>query len=222
MMSRESNPHTIVERIQGIRRPHPVRVGFDGIDAAGKTTLADKVARGLAGSGRQVIRASLDGFHNPREVRYRRGKLSPEGYYHDSFNYDSLMRNLLGPLSPGGDRRFRTVTFDFQQDKPVDQAITIAHPQAILIFDGIFLQRPAIKPYWDLCIFIHVSFETALKRALQRDLVLLGSADEVRRRYQRRYFPAQKIYLDQCQPIESADILSENETTVEPLIVHQM
>jgi uridine kinase len=55
--------------------------------------------------GVPVIRASVDGFHHPREIRYRLGRDSPEGFYRDSYDLDALQRELLDPLSPGGSRR---------------------------------------------------------------------------------------------------------------------
>jgi uridine kinase len=69
----------------------------DGIDGAGKTTFADELAAVLRDRGHAVIRALVDGFHNPREVRYRRGRRSAVGYYLDSFDYDRLRRVLLDP-----------------------------------------------------------------------------------------------------------------------------
>lgn len=66
---------------------HPVRVAIDGPDAAGKTMLADALAGRLAGAGRQIVRASIDGFHRPRAERYRQGPLSPAGYYEDSLDH---------------------------------------------------------------------------------------------------------------------------------------
>src|ERR671936_3199905 len=84
----------LANRIETVRRPHPVRVAIDGVDAAGKTTLADELAAVLRGRGREVIRASIDGFLRPRAERYRRGELSPEGYYHDSFDYAALRETI--------------------------------------------------------------------------------------------------------------------------------
>src|ERR671937_1286035 len=69
----------LANRIEPVRRPNPVRVAIDGVDAAGKTTLADELAPVLRRRGREVVRASIDGFHRPRAERYRRGELSPEG-----------------------------------------------------------------------------------------------------------------------------------------------
>lgn len=41
---------------------HPTRVAIDGVDGVGKTTLADELVPLIQGAGRQVIRASVDGF----------------------------------------------------------------------------------------------------------------------------------------------------------------
>jgi uridine kinase len=46
--------------IASARTDHPVRVAVDGIDAAGKTTLADALVNPLSQLGRGVIRASND------------------------------------------------------------------------------------------------------------------------------------------------------------------
>lgn len=84
---------------------HPtgiVRVAIDGVDGAGKTTLADALAPLVAAQGRAVVRASVDDFHHPRALRYARGRHSPDGFYLDSYDYDSFRMLLLDPLSPGG------------------------------------------------------------------------------------------------------------------------
>ncbi len=106
-------------RIVRIGQPHPVRVAIDGPDAAGKTTLAQELVEPLQARGRQAIRASIDGFHNPARVRHRQGRTSAEGYYHDSFNYIALIESLLDPLGPGGSRRYVSEVFDYHTDSDV-------------------------------------------------------------------------------------------------------
>ena len=71
----------IARRILLFQMDRTTCVGIDGVDGAGKTTLADDLAQRLALEGRQLIRASIDDFHRPRELRYRRGRDSPEGFY---------------------------------------------------------------------------------------------------------------------------------------------
>ena len=55
-----------------------VIVAVDGVDGAGKTYFADALAEALRRAGHTVFRASIDGFHNTRALRYARGATSPE------------------------------------------------------------------------------------------------------------------------------------------------
>ncbi len=94
-------------------------VAIDGVDGIGKTTLANDLAHLVERSDRPVIRASVDGFHNPREVRYRLGKNSPEGFFRESYNYDLLKKFLLNPLRSNGNRIYKSATFNVKTDAEV-------------------------------------------------------------------------------------------------------
>ena len=52
-----------------------------------------------------MIHASVDGFHNPREIRYRLGRASPEGFFRNSYDHEKLISLLLAPFSPSGSGR---------------------------------------------------------------------------------------------------------------------
>jgi len=86
-MTRAEILEQLAASIAAVRLDHPTRVAIDGVDGSGTTTLADELVKPLRRAGREVIRASVDGFHHPRAVRYTRGPDSPEGYYLDSFDY---------------------------------------------------------------------------------------------------------------------------------------
>lgn len=202
--------------IESVTSAHPARIAVDGPDAAGKTTLADELAVVLRARGREVIRTSIDSFHRPRAQRYRRGQYSPEGCYHDTFDYQALRRVLLDPLGPGGDRRYQPAVFDHRTDNAVCAPATTASADAVLLFDGVFLLRPELADVWDLRVFVTVTAEETLRRALGRDLALLGSAAEVRRRYRERYLPAQQLYTAEARPDEHADIVVHNDWPQHP------
>ncbi|MCA9969116.1 MAG: hypothetical protein KC425_02820 [Anaerolineales bacterium] len=199
--------------------PHPLRVAIDGIDAAGKTTLADELSATLRARGRPVLRASVDDFQQPRAVRYGRGRLSPEGYYDDAFDYAALIGRLLAPLGPGGNRWVETAVFHHPSDTPLPPNPQLAPANATLLCDGVFLLRPALRPYWDAAIHLYVSLETSLARALRRDAAAMGSAAEVRRRYQARYLPAQQHYLAKDRPQQHADIVIDNTNPAQPRLL---
>jgi uridine kinase len=206
-MKRSQLLEELASRIVHIQQIHPLRVAIDGPDAAGKTSLAQELAAQLQAHGRPVIRSSIDGFHNPAGIRYRRGETAPDGYYHDSFNYDALVKFLLVPLGPGRSRQYRRAVFDFRTDSASQTAVETAEVNSILLFDGVFLLRAELLQYWDFTIFVDAAFEVRLARAEKRDAVLFRSVEEVRRRYEQRYIPGQKLYFDECRPKERATVV---------------
>lgn len=213
----------LCKAILGYKKDSPVLVGIDGVDASGKTTMADSIAKGLCDSGRQIIRASIDGFHNSKATRYRRGRSSPIGYYQDSFNYPLLIEALLKPLS-SGNLKYREAAFDYRTDKKVDISIKKAADDAILVMDGIFLFRTELIGYWDVKIFLDVGFEVILQRALKRakDQGSLESEKDIMNAYNQRYIPGQKLYLQEANPREKADVLINNNDYENPVIVRSV
>ena len=218
-MTREAILQSLANHILQIRPPHPLKVAIDGVDASGKTRLADELAEILKHKSREVIRASVDGFHNPKTIRRRKGELSPEGFYHDSYNYPALIQNLLLPLSPGGDRRYRTAVFDILNNQSVDTTPQTAAADAILLMDGIFLLRPKLIQYWDLKIFLQVEFSNSVRRGIARDTGVIGSAEVVTSRYGNRYVPGQRLYLREAKPQQAADIVIDNTRLDAPEII---
>ena len=209
----------LAARIGRVSTPHPVRVAIDGIDAAGKTTLADALARRMDRTGRTIIRASIDGFHRPRSDRYARGGDTPLGYYEDSFDYDRLVDLLLAPLSQDPPGCFRRRAFDYRTDAPVDAEAEVCPRNAVLLFDGVFLFRPAVNAWWDYRIFLDASFEVALQRAVARDAGRMGGDVAAQRRYRQRYYPGQRLYFDRVDPKRLADIVIQNDDPAAPRLI---
>jgi len=218
-MSLASFYNRLATMIASVRTDHPVRVAVDGIDAAGKTTLANALVKPLSRLGREVIRASIDGFHHPKRLRHMRGKDSPAGYYYDSFDYEAVILRLLKPLGPAGDRLYRTSVFDHTTDTELTSYTMTASENAILIFDGVFLLRPELNRYWNLRIFVNVSIEVARERAVRRDSLWMGGETEARRRYETRYYPGQLIYMEKCNPMSLADVVVGNDDPTAPTLL---
>ena len=209
----------LAEAISGIKRGHLARIAIDGVDAAGKTTLADELAGVLRKRGFKVIRASIDGFHNPRAIRYQKGRMSALGYYRDSFNNRAVIENLLQPLGPGGSRQYKTAAFDFRTDSEVLEELKIAADDSILVMEGVFLFRPELKCFWDLKIFVDADFSSILPRAVKRDRDYLGGEPAVIDAYNCRYIPGQKIYFEEADPKGNADIIIDNNDFNHPKII---
>jgi uridine kinase len=183
--------------------PGVLRVGIDGVDGAGKTTLADRLATLLSGLGRDVIRSSVDGFHQPRALRYRQGRTSARGFFEDSYDYRLLRARLLDPLSPGGNGRYRPVAFDHRTDSAIQVIPRQAPAGAVLLFDGIFLHRDELRDYWDFSVFLRVGFDETFRRMAARDGCPADPADPKNR----RYLDGQRHYLATCAPETRATLV---------------
>lgn len=123
------------------------------------------------------------------------------------------------PLDQGGDRRCRLRIFDYHTDSLIRQVPHSISEDTVLLMDGVFLLRPELNAYWDFRIFLQVDFDVALQRAILLDQYLLGSSQMVEERYQQRYFPAQRIYLQTVQPCHLADVVVDNNDPDHPCII---
>ncbi|ADG75426.1 phosphoribulokinase / uridine kinase family [Cellulomonas flavigena DSM 20109] len=195
----------------------PVRVGVDGTDGAGKTTFADELAVVLRASGRAVLRASVDGFHHSREVRYRRGRTSPEGFFRDSYDLDALRTVLLDPLGPDhvGPRRVRTAVHDHTTDTDPGTPWHVVDDATVLVLDGIFLQRDELRSVWDLAVWLEVPFAQTYARMAVRDGCPPDPDDPANARYRE----GQRLYLAACAPAARADVVVDNSDLAAPRLL---
>ena len=221
-MQNNTNRNDLVNEIAGVINqidlPHPVRVAIDGSGAAGKTTFANELIEPLENLGRTVIRSTIDGFHNPPEIRRRQGQFSPKGYYEDSYDYPQLKKYLLEPLGPNGDLKYKESVYDFRVNQPTNVETKTASKNSILIFEGIFLFNELLFPYWDYKLFIDASFETTMQRAIVRDDELFGGPEKTIKLYKKRYIPGQEMYLSINKPLEVSDIVLNNNDYENPIV----
>jgi len=195
----------LAEAVTSLHQERRICVAIDGVDGAGKTTLADALAPLVFAGGREVVRASVDDFHHPRSLRYARGRYSPDGFYLDSYDYDAFRRLLLEPFSPHGSGRYVAKRFALDRDEPCDLEPQQARPSAALIVDGIFLHRPELRSCWDLSIFLKVDFDVSLPRGAARDKNF--DVIEPNSPSHQRYVGGQKRYLAECSPEQRADVV---------------
>jgi uridine kinase len=189
------------------RRPERVLlVAVDGVDGAGETVFADELAEVLERRGIAVLRASVDGFHHPPSIRYRRGRDSPEGFFLDSYDYGAVRRLLLEPLTGAGERRVVRRVYDVRTEQPVEALTESAVDIEALVFDGIFLHRPELRDVWDLSVLLEVDFDVSIPRGAGRRY---GDRDPAAASNQ-RYVEGQKLYLATCRPREQATWVIDN------------
>jgi uridine kinase len=200
----------LAARIAGVAAPHPLRVAIDGRSAAGKTTLADALAERLRDRTRRVvIRAELDHFMKMVEDRNAYPYDSPESYYLDAWDYPLIRERLLRPLGPGGHRRCLANPAEVERVAPDD---------AILLADGVFLQRPELDAHWDLRIYLDIGLDESLRRGVDRDRHWMGGAAEAERRYLTTYLPGEQRYLAEVRPRDRADIVVDMTDPARPRV----
>ncbi|WP_413316389.1 uridine kinase [Agrococcus sp. 1P02AA] len=165
-------------------------IAVDGRDAAGKTHFADALQVAFARAGVEAFRASTDDFHRPQAFRYRQGRHSPKGYYEDAFDIELLDRVLLQPFRMGGSTGFMTRAFDLHRDASVEMEWQTTGPDAVLIVDGVFLQRPALAGKWHAVVFLEADDRTRGERMRARD----GAHPDVQHPSHARYREAHDLY----------------------------
>ncbi|MCY1666027.1 uridine kinase [Rhizobium sp. SL86] len=189
-------------------------VAVDGVDGAGKSHLADHLALHMENNGWEIIRASIDDFHNEREVRYRQGKTSPQGFFQDSYNYPALRQELLEPFKSGASS-IAVTFFDHRTNaRTSTPRRQITTPRAILILDGIFLHRPELRDMWDVSLYLTVPFSVTYARMAHRD----GSNPDPQAPENKRYLKGQEIYLSTCSPQDHATFVIDNSNFQRPAL----
>ena len=191
------------------------KVAIDGVVGAGKTCFAEELFTALREkTDRHIIRASAENFLNPRRLRYRKSRLSAEGFFNDAYNYEELKNCLLDPLQPSGSRQYKTAARPSSLRLP-DTADALAPEDALLLFDGIFLHREELFRYWNYSVFLEVDFEIAHARTAWRNEKARDLSDAVGR----RIVDGQKIYFDRCTPTSRATVIVNNNVLEHPFFV---
>jgi uridine kinase len=181
-------------------------LAVDGRSGAGKTVFADDLAEALRRAGHEVFRASIDGFHHPRTHRYRLGRFSAEGCYRDTYDYSVFRRVLVDPFRMAGSTAFVLAAFDHTRDAPVEPKWITGPPDAILVIDGTFLHRPELRDLWNWSLWLEAPFDVAHERMIVRD----GADPDPGSPLSLRYEGAQKLYLAESSPRETASAIIDN------------
>lgn len=176
-------------------------IGIDGLGGSGKTMYAYQLQRQLEG----LVILHLDDFVHKKEVRYNENYEEWYCYYHLQWRYDYLIQKILLPLTSGLDVKETIEVYNRETDSYLLREIEIP-VGTLVIVEGVFLQRPELRPYFEAVIYLEVDKETRLKRISDRD-IYIGNKEEIALKYEQRYFPAEEKYIEQCNPITLADIV---------------
>ncbi|WP_232247270.1 nucleoside/nucleotide kinase family protein [Kitasatospora azatica] len=206
---------SIARRVQDLGQGR-LLVGIDGFTAAGKTSFGHELAERISAAGRPVLRATLDDFKQPWKDRHLYDRESGEGYYRNAYDYEAVRRLLLDPFRTTNETAVALCSIDPLTQRSHATETTPVAPDAVLIVDGVFAFRPEINGYWDFRIWLQVDAELSVQRGAARDGDWAGS--EAESLHRNRYLVAERIYLQEADPVPLVDLVIDNSTFADPWI----
>ncbi len=172
-----------------------------------------------------MIRSTTDSFHRPRAERLARGTTSADGYYLDSHDLDRIATELLIPFRAGADQVL-VAAFDEPTDTAREE---IAHvsPDAVLVFDGLFLHRSEFVAVWDVSVYLDADQrrDTEWLQYLLADLPddVSQRAAELDRRLGTARWPRYRHgwdhYISDVTPLSRATVVVDNNDLAQPRIL---
>lgn len=156
----------VIERVLALRAAHPERpvlVGLDGAVAAGKSTVAARIASDLANAGPAAAVVAADGFLHPA-AQLRALGLSHRKGFPESFDRAAMasfliaVRAGLAPDAPAYSHTAYDVTNELTQGSAGD----------VVIFEGVNVLGADLAPLYDLSVYLDAAEATARGRFLKR------------------------------------------------------
>lgn len=191
-------------------------VGLSGPDLAGKTRLTKNLLKELKQKKLNVVSIPSDWFHFPR--RHRRaapGQPHQQFLYH-TINFDRLIKEVLIPISQQKEKITFT-HFNVDTNKGIKKTIKLKYP-LVLIIEGIFLFQKKLNNFFDFKIYLEVTPENIIKRAIRRDAYRFGEAEEVRKRYETKYNRGQALHRKKHKPLKLAHWIVDNNDWQKPVV----
>jgi uridine kinase len=201
----------LVDLLQAARQTHdPARallIGLSGIDGAGKGWVARQLQIALTERGFRLAVLSVDDWLNLPHVRFAPHRPALHFYTH-ALRLEDFRATLLQPLQA---TRSVDVVTDFAEETATSfrQRRYRFQDIDIVLAEGIYLFKTAMRDAYDLAVWVDCPFDTALARAIVRAQEGLPPEATIEA-YRTIYFPAQHHHFRVDQPRDGADYTLPN------------
>ena len=179
-------------------------VGIDGLGGAGKSTISEMFCKKFEDNNCHILLLHIDDFIHVREVRYNSAYPDWQCYYDLQWRFDHFL-NVINEIKSSKKDYIDIDLYDKDNDAYFKQRFAIQY-NTIVIVEGVFLQRKEFNNIFDYMIYIDVPEKVRLQRVLKRD-TYIGDKQQITDKYENRYFPAERRYIEEYQPRNNADLL---------------
>lgn len=176
-------PEHVVDPVAAVRRALAGRtgtrwVGVDGKGAAGKTTLAARVAAALPGA----VVVHIDDFARPGVLGWER---------------DRFRAQVLEPLRSGRPARYQR--WDWVSDTGAEwHDVPVGVP---VVVEGVSSTDVRLGVPWDFTIWVEAPYEVRLARARERD------GEEMLPVWTQDWMPSEDAYEAEQRPQQRVDLV---------------
>ena len=127
-------------------------IAISGIDGSGKSTLAPALTAALRERHVRAAVVTVDPWHTPPAIRFNAADPARH-FYRFAFRWDELFERVIDPL-----RRHRSLSLTLPLLRLVDDAwyehVYDFRDVDVVIVEGIFLLRRALRVRYDLAVWI--------------------------------------------------------------------
>ncbi len=170
-------------------QPGVLVLAIDGHGAAGKSTIADAVARA---TGAALVHT--DDFFRAPSAPARRGAADARAM-EDYYDWRRLRAQALEPLRARRAATFRR--FDWERGRGLDGRVAVA-PSDLILVEGVFSAATELSDLVDRSVFVETPEPERLRRL--RRLVTPGEWDE-------DWLAAERSYFGRTRPPSSFDLV---------------
>lgn len=189
------------------QKPSHYIVGISGIDCSGKSTLTKQLSQLFHDRGVNTYTVHVDDFLFDRQTR----NANPDqanGYYYETFDFDKLFDDIIIPLKGHKKLKKDVELLDWEKDIKYTKQFSFDSP-CIVIVEGVLLFKKQFAHLFDYKIWIDITFELGLSRALnrERDVNYYKDKEDILKRYETRFYAGQKLHFKIDEPSKCCDYI---------------